>query len=418
MKTVFILSLIFVCFVRTSAQNTSDKQPPTNEPKQPKTYMDVPVKIEAPIEPTPVKGDDGKWYLVYHLFLTNWAFDDLILDSVEAFDASSKKVLARYDEKDLTNLFKLRSILPTPSPLKISSYADLRRIASGRTAALFFWIPLEKEKSIPATIKHRFVFAPNPLVKLLSRPTLKPEEEISLEAAQVSVRREQPVVLGAPLRGGNWRCLGVGFDTPHQYLETLDGKTTIAQRFAVDFSKVDDNGDVLPSPFPDDINNEMFYGYGAEILAVADGVIAYVKEGVPENKPLISGQTNPPQPLTRETFPGNQISINLGGDRYAWYAHLQPGSILVKVGDKVRKGQVIARLGDSGNAAGPHLHFHVSNANDLNASEGLPFVFESFGLVWRLNESKKKPASHEIQKHKLEIPLNNSVIYFDELRHK
>ena len=412
MKTISGLFIIFISFSLGFSQNSKQSVAPSNEQKQPQTYMDVPLKIETAIEPQPVKGDDGKFYVVYNLFLTNWAFDDLVLKSVEAFDESSKKVLMRYDENDLQNLYRFRSIMPTPSPLKISGYTDLRRIGSGRTAVLFFWIPIEKKESISAKIKHRFVFEPNPLVKLLSQPAHHPADEISFEATQVLVRGATPIVIGAPLRGGNWRCLGVGYDTVHQYLETLDGKTTIAQRFAIDFSKVDDKGDVLPSPFPDDINNEMFYGYGAEVLAVADGIVSYVKDGVPENKPLISGQTNPPIPLTRETFPGNQIGINLGNNRYAWYAHLQPNKILVKVGDKVRKGQVIARLGDSGNAAGPHLHFHISDASDLNGSEAMPFVFDSFDLLSRTGESKNKPVSAAAQKHKLEIPLDGSIVKF------
>ena len=108
-------------------------------------------------------------------------------------------------------------------------------------------------------------------------------------------------------------------------------------------------------------------------------------------------------PLTRETNAGNWIAIELGNNRYALYAHLQPNSIRVKVGDKVRKGQVIALLGNSGNAVGPHLHFHIGNEyrindGDFNGNEGLPFVFDTFvagGL-----------------KHRLEIPINNTVMQF------
>ena len=55
-------------------------------PQQSSEYLDLPINIETPIQPIPVKGTDGKWYLVYHLFLTNWSFSDLTLKSVEIFD--------------------------------------------------------------------------------------------------------------------------------------------------------------------------------------------------------------------------------------------------------------------------------------------------------------------------------------------
>ena len=93
-------------------------------------------------------------------------------------------------------------------------------------------------------------------------------------------------------------------------------------------------------------------------------------------------------------------SIELGKNRYAFYAHLQPGSIRVKVGDKVRKGQAIGLLGNSGNTVGPHLHFHIGDADSLNGSEGIPFVFDSVDIIG------------EAHPHVLELPLNNTVVRF------
>jgi len=144
-------------------------------------------------------------------------------------------------------------------------------------------------------------------------------------------------------------------------------------------------------------------GYGAEVLAVGDGKVVFVKDGIPQNLPQASGEIKPAVPLTRETNAGNWIAIDLGNNRYALYAHLQPGSIRVKVGDKVRKGQVIALVGNSGNAVGPHLHFHVGNeyrvnGGDFNGNEGLPFIFDSFVVAG--------------QKHRMEMPIKNTVMQF------
>ena len=75
----------------------------------------------------------------------------------------------------------------------------------------------------------------------------------------------------------------------------------------------------------------------------------------------------------------------------------------VKVGDKVRKGQVVALVGNSGNAVGPHLHFQVGNeyrlnGGDFNGNEGLPFLLDSFVVAG--------------QKHRMEMPINNTVMQF------
>jgi biotin carboxyl carrier protein len=370
-------------------------------PTQPVDHFDLPVDIEVPIQPIPVKGADGKWYLVYHLFLTNWSFSTLTLKSVEVTDPERGTLLTRYQDRELKDLYRFRSILPTPARLEISSEAALRQLGSGRTGVLFFWLTLDATQPVPSRLSHRFVFEPNPLIRLLRDAPPDPGGGMVLEDFTVRVSADKPLVIGPPLRGGGWNCgNGPAHDTAHQYLTLRGGKVRIAQRFAFDFAKVDERGDRLPSPFPDDITNEMFYGYGAEVLAVSDGVIAFVKDGIPENVPQASGETKAAVPITRETVSGNWVSIDLGANRYAFYAHLQPGSIRVKVGDKVRKGQAIGLLGNSGNTSGPHLHFHLGDANSLNGCEGIPFVFESFEVVG--------PSG----RHALEIPLDQAVVRF------
>ena len=369
--------------------------------QRPRDYLDIPLNIEAPVEPRPVKGADGKWYLVYNLFLTNWGFSDLTLKSVEVFDEKNGKTLARYEDKELADYYRFRSLIPTPPRSEMPNRMYPRHLVGGRTGVLFFWLTVDAPNFIPNALKHRFTFEPNPLIRLLREDASNKSGGMVLDNFTVAVSDEKPLVIGAPLRGGFWFCgNGPAYNTAHQYLGILDGKARIAQRFAFDFKKVDAGGNVLPSPFPNEITNKMFYGYGAEVLSVADGVVSFVKDGIPENIPQASGEIIPATPITRETISGNWIGIDLGKSRYAFYAHLQPGSIRVKVGERVRKGHVLGLLGNSGNSVGPHLHFHIGDANSLNGSEGIPFVFESFNI-------RGQP-----RRHLLEMPLDNSVVQF------
>lgn len=372
-------------------------------PPQPRDYTDIPINIESPIQPILVKGDDGKWYLVYHLFLTNWSFSDLTLKSVEVFDAERGGILARYEDKELSEFYRFRTLIPTPPRAEMPNKVYPRQISSGRTGVLFFWLTVDAPNAVPSTLRHRFVFEKNPLIRLLG--SNEPDEMV-LNGYTVAVSKDKPVVIGAPLRGGDWRCSGgPAYNTYHQFLTIRAGKVRIAQRFACDFQKIDASGNILPNPFPNEITNKMFYGYGAEVLAVADGVVAFVKDGIPENVPQASGEMKHAVPMTRETLPGNWVSIDLGKKRYALYAHLQPGSIRLKAGDKVRKGQVIGLLGNSGNSVGPHLHFHIGdeyflNGGDFSGNEGLPFVFDSFHIVG------------QTRRRVLEMPINNTVLQF------
>ena len=65
---------------------------------------------------------------------------------------------------------------------------------------------------------------------------------------------------------------------------------------------------------------------------------------------------------------------------FAWYAHLRQGSLRVKVGDAVKAGAPIAKLGNTGPSEGPHLHFGLLDKPDSIAGRSLPFVFDSFTL--------------------------------------
>lgn len=94
--------------------------------------------------------------------------------------------------------------------------------------------------------------------------------------------------------------------------------------------------------------NEDFFCYGRPLLAPADGVVIFARDGVPDNKPGIRG-----------TGGGNGVILDHGaGERSALW-HAIPGSIRVKVGQRVVAGQELGRVGNSGQSTHPHIHMHL-----------------------------------------------------------
>jgi murein DD-endopeptidase MepM/ murein hydrolase activator NlpD len=101
--------------------------------------------------------------------------------------------------------------------------------------------------------------------------------------------------------------------------------------------------------------------------------------------------------------------LDLGGGRWAFYGHFQPGSIKVKPGDRVREGQVLGKIGMAGSAVNPHLHFHVGNTPSMNGSDGMPYVFKSYTL-----EGRGKPGAPP-QAIRRAVPLQNSIMTFPKV---
>jgi murein DD-endopeptidase MepM/ murein hydrolase activator NlpD len=232
-------------------------------------------------------------------------------------------------------------------------------------------------------------------------------EELKVETPAIPIGKN-PVEISPPLRGGEWLAAnGPSNNSGHRRsMIPIDGQAAIAQRFAIDWLQLREDGRSFTG---DPKDNKNYRCYGAEALAVADAVVVEVKDGIPENIP---GLTSRAVPITLETVGGNHVILDLGQGHYAFYAHLQPGSLRVKLGDKVRRGQVLGLVGNSGNSTEPHLHFHITDANSPLGSEGLPYLLPAFevqgkGFGWK---PSNPPAATEKRAH--EIPLQNDVVRF------
>jgi murein DD-endopeptidase MepM/ murein hydrolase activator NlpD len=156
----------------------------------------------------------------------------------------------------------------------------------------------------------------------------------------------------------------------------------------------------------------MFYSNRADVLAVADGEVVLLRDGIPENVPTPSGDENMPVPLTRESTAGNQIGIRIAPGVYAQYAHLVPGSIRVKLGDRVRRGQVIGLVGNAGNSKNPHPHFAIADGPEIDAAEGLPWVMRRFWLWGHQTQGAMPDVRREPAEHRMEMLLQDAIVRF------
>jgi peptidase M23-like protein/uncharacterized protein DUF3887 len=137
-----------------------------------------------------------------------------------------------------------------------------------------------------------------------------------------------------------------------------------AQRFALDFLGVGPNGKTHQAGAS---RNEDYFAFGRDVLAPANGVITDVIDGVRDNSP---GSMNPLSAL------GNAVFIRHGTQEVSVLAHLKQGSIKVKVGDAVKKGQVLGQCGNSGNSSEPHIHYHLQDTDVIQDATGIKCYFE------------------------------------------
>jgi Peptidase family M23 len=125
--------------------------------------------------------------------------------------------------------------------------------------------------------------------------------------------------------------------------------------------------------------NEEFFTWGQEVLAPGDGVVSFARKDIPDNKQpgMIDNTVFMSKPDPLNAIAGNNVIIDHGNGEYSLLAHFQEGSVRVKKGDRVKQGQVIGKLGNSGNSDGPHLHYHLMAGPQIFRNDGLPATFEN-----------------------------------------
>jgi len=348
------------------------------------------LELRVPKPPTVATGENGS-FLAYELHVTSFVGQPVTLKKVDVVSAAA-------DHREVMSLADSALMRAVTRPgMPPAGAAERLKINGGMRAVVFLWVPVEAS-SAPKAIQHRIT------IEQGTGDSVKTQQ---LDGPVVSVT-QQAVAIGPPLRGGPWLTAnGPAAESGHRRsLIPIGGVPSIAQRFAIDFVRVGDDDKTFTG---DRLKNENYHAEGNDALAVANGTVVEVKDSIPENVP---GITSRAVPITLETVGGNHVIIDIGGGYYAFYAHLKPGSLKVKLGDRVTRGQVIGLVGNSGNSTEPHLHFHVSDANSPLGSEGVPYRLDSLEIVGHCQTIGMGCQRSAAVTRKGEVPLANTLVRF------
>jgi hypothetical protein len=316
-------------------------------------------------------GTDGKQHVVYELMLTNANPTLAIIQKIEVLDAHDPShVVAGYEGTSLRS--QLRTLGKTP-------VADTDIEFNG---ARIFLVQLAFATGapVPQRLLHRITL----LGGAVPAPTPQTPVTLQYTVAPLAVTKKV-LVVGPPLKGKGWVAFNGCCDAGGAHRassQTVNGGLYFGQRFAIDWMRLDDKGRLLNG---DAANVHSYAAYGADVLAVADGKVVEILNELNDQTP---GTLPDVGSITLQTVDGNHVILDIGGGAFAFYAHLQRGSIDVSLGEHVKRGQVLGKLGNTGNTSAPHLHFHIMDGSSTLGSNGLPYVIDSFDFDGEVSAAK------------------------------
>jgi hypothetical protein len=348
-----VLVAVVVAFVAMSATAVAGAGAGKNKPEL--TAITVRPLHTAQV----VRADDGKDHVEYDLLVVNVVGDPVTLSSVTVLDRAGTE-LGRIDGDTLAvatqNLFTHVPVPSIPSSGAVAVEVDLA-LPPG---------------TVPAQITNRIAYS---VPEGTGSAVVLGASEGEVDGPKVSVDRRPAIVITPPLAGDGWlattACCG---PNAHRDLRIAiyGQRIETGEAFAVDWGQIQGN-----RLFKDDgTKNDDFYGFGADVLAVADGTVVFTHDGEPEQTP---GEAKPAK--KQSEIGGNKVILQIAPKVFAAYEHLQPGSLTVKVGDKVNAGTVLAKLGNTGPSTGPHLHFGLLDQPNVFTGRALPFVFDRYTLA-------------------------------------
>jgi peptidase M23-like protein len=368
---------------------------PANAPS-PATRAQLTLVVGTVLSPPHVVlGADNRQHLAHELQLLNTAPFPVKLKRLDTIDPATGVVLQSLRGAGLTALVKRPEGAPFDGTL-----------GAGLSGIVILDATLPKNAPLPANLTHRitlgFTLPPGfpalPKVYTLGRTTVRPD---------------RPIVIGRPLRGARWVAVNGCCDalTAHRGgIVPVNGRLVAPERFAIDFVQLDRQRRLFSGPVG---QLSGYPGYGEQVLSVAAGTVVGTHDGEPDQIP-----PNVP-PFSLDTAGGNWVVVDIGSGHFAFYAHLQPHSLTVTTGDRVRRGQVLGLLGNSGNSTAPHLHFHIMDGPSTPVADSLPYEFADFTSAGTVTDENAlfnglpTPIGPQLAgSHHHQLPLNLQVMDF------
>jgi hypothetical protein len=400
-KMPVLAGLALIILLGTSAQTSA----------QDDTHY-TPIVMSLLAAPNPVRGSDDAFHLVYELQVTNASEVPWRVDAVEVFDPEKdERVLASFSGDDVLDKMVL-----------LSDRSPTNTLEPGQAGLIFLHVPIETENAIPSTLAHRLTIGvPGGISPEIARfAGLPPGEEHLIEiGGTTKVGSAEAIVIGPPLEGSGWVAGNGCCTSPTSHIRAvlpLNGQLHLSQRFAIDWVLLNEDNRLFVGD-PSDVQS--YFAYGENVLAVADAKVVAAADGFKDQVPGKS-----PIDITLEELLGNHVVLDLGSGHFAFYAHLKPNSVAVKEGDRVRRGQVLGLVGNTGNTTAPHLHFHVMDSPSAVGSNGLPYVINTFDLLGRsaseeafgkaIEEGKPLEVAEvdDPGRHTQQLPLDQTIVSF------
>jgi len=381
--------------------SADDSLPPPTVASGEESAQFTPIISQLVTAPVPFKADDGLQHLAFELLLTNSSPRTATVTSVLISPVSSPQVT-------LQALKGKSEVAASMIPVGDLTIGRNAAIAPQATSELLLDAIIPAGMAVPGaiTVTLTATFA-------APKPGQPPYVSIFPDSVtevlpRVSVSKAKTIVVRPPLAGGDWVAMNACCELSAHRGAMLgaSARPLFPERYAIDFVRMDASGNLYkPGKAPSMGNN---YSYDAKLLAVAPATVVAVQKGIPDQPPGVN-----PTGYSLEQLGGDYVVLKLRPGLYAFYAHISPDSIAVEVGQKVKAGQVLGLLGNSGNSTAPHLHFQLINGPGPLTSDGVPYEFTSFKVVARPSGKGDSfaPVSPPVSLVNA-YPLTNTVVRF------